>query len=162
MTPKEGPDATDIKILELLREDSRLSFREIGKRINLSTGTVSDRVKQMIEDGVIKKFTTTLDPLKMGLGIPMFIRIRISSDYPIEKIMEEFKEVPEACCINYVTGDLQMITMVRCTDNEHATSVLDRIRNLSGVDKVESNVVLKAIPHCDQCWCGCGLQPSEG
>ncbi|MCK4969340.1 MAG: AsnC family protein, partial [Thermoplasmata archaeon] len=48
MTMSHELDDTDLKILHLLRADSRLSYREIGKRINISTGTVSERVKHMI------------------------------------------------------------------------------------------------------------------
>ncbi|MCK5413743.1 MAG: winged helix-turn-helix transcriptional regulator, partial [Thermoplasmata archaeon] len=54
MTKRDELDETDLKILKLLRSDARLSFREIGKQIHVSTGTVSDRVRNLQERGVIK------------------------------------------------------------------------------------------------------------
>ena len=90
MTVREGLDETDLRILDLLRADSRLSYREIGKRIHVSTGTVSERVKNMIDSGVIKRFTTAVDPFLMGLQVPMFLRIRVDPRVSIEAVVERF------------------------------------------------------------------------
>jgi DNA-binding Lrp family transcriptional regulator len=162
MTIREGLDDTDLLIIDLLREDSRLSYREIGKRIHVSTGTVSDRVKNMIDTGVIKRFTTAVDPTLMGLQVPMFLRIRVDPMVSIEVVVERFEQVEETCCIHYVTGDLDMILLVRCTDNDHAARVLDRIRTIKGVERVDSNMVLKAYPQCGRCWCDCGVGKKKG
>ncbi len=161
MTTKHGLDETDLKILHLLRENSRLSYREIGKRINISTGTVSERVKNMIEDGVIKRFTTAVDPGKLGLNVPMFLSVRVDPAHSIDETVDEFQSLEESCCIHYVTGNLDMIVLVRCTDNSHAATVLDTVRGFQGVDRVESNVVLRAFPQCGKCWCDCGLVPED-
>lgn len=158
MTIREGLDETDLKILDLLREDSRLSYREIGKRIHVSTGTVSERVRNMIETGVIRRFTTAVDPSMMGLQVPMFLRLRVDPMVSIENVVKRFEEVEEACCIHYVTGDLDMIILVRCTDHDHAARVLDTIRTMQGVERVDSNIVLKAYPQCGRCWCDCGIR----
>lgn len=160
MTQRYDLDDTDMRILHLLREDSRLSFREIGKRINVSTGTVSERIKNMIEAGVIKRFTTAIDPSSMGLDVPIFLRIRVDPLTRIDKVVENLSHVEESCCIHQVTGDLDMIVLVRCKDHTHAAHVLDAIRGLDGVQRVDSNVVLKAFPQCGRCWCDCGLPPA--
>ena len=146
-----------MRILDLLRADSRLSYREIGKRIHVSTGTVSERVKNMIDSGVIRRFTTAVDPTLMGLQVPIFLRVRVDPRVSIEAVVERFKAVEETCCIHYVTGDLDMIVLVRCTDHDHASQVLVKIRTMKGVERVDSNVVLKAYPQCGRCWCDCGV-----
>jgi DNA-binding Lrp family transcriptional regulator len=86
----------------------------------------------------------------------MFLRVRINPDHPIEDVVQDFYAIDESCCLHQVTGDLDMILLVRCTDNEHATRVLERVRGTKGVDFVESNMVLKAYPFCGRCWCDCG------
>ncbi|NOQ54697.1 MAG: winged helix-turn-helix transcriptional regulator, partial [Thermoplasmata archaeon] len=78
-------DETDLKILKLLRMDARLSFREIGKQIKVSTGTVSDRVKQMQRDGIIKGFVTAIAPDKLGYQVTMLVELNVGR----EKTMEE-------------------------------------------------------------------------
>ncbi len=157
MTQREALDETDINILQLLREDSRLSFREIGKRIGVSTGTVSERVKNMLEAGVIKRFTTAVDPSLMGMDVPIFLLIRVDPMTRIDQVVGALESVEESCCIHQVTGGLDMIALVRCTDKAHAAQVIDSVRGIPGVQRVDSNVVLKAFPQCGRCWCDCGL-----
>jgi Lrp/AsnC family leucine-responsive transcriptional regulator len=144
MATRDVIDDTDLMTLDLLREDSRLSYREIGKRIHISTGTVSERVRNVVDSGVIMKFTTAVDPSKMGMNVPMFLRVRVNPRERIETLVKHFEEVEEACCFHYVTGDIDMSILVRCKDNEHAAEVLDKIRVIKGVERVDSNVVLKA------------------
>jgi DNA-binding Lrp family transcriptional regulator len=162
MAMKTKLDETDLRILDMLREDSRLSYREIGKRIHVSTGTVSERVKNMIDSGVIKRFTTAVDASLMGLQVPMFLRVRVDPMVSIDAVVARFEDVEEACCIHYVTGDLDMIVLVRCTDHDHAAQLLDRIRTMKGIERVDSNMVLRAYPQCGRCWCDCGVPGKEG
>lgn len=154
-------DETDLKILELLREDSRLSFREIGKRIGVSTGTVSDRVRSMVANGVIRRFTTSVDPQKLGLAVAMFVRVRVKPNYSIDDLVKDISKLKESCCVHCVTGDLDVIVLVRCTDHDHAAAVLGQVRSMEGVASLDSNVVLKAFPQCGKCWCDCGGTPGE-
>jgi len=162
LTTRAGLDETDLKILDLLRADSRLSYREIGKRIHISTGTVSERVKNMMDSGVIRRFTTAVDPTLMGLQVPMFLSVRVNPMVSVDTVVKRFEDVEEACCIHNVTGDLDMIVLVRCTDHNHAAQVLDRIRTIKGIERVDSNVVLKAYPQCGRCWCDCGNLKGSG
>ena len=55
-------DETDARILQLLQEDARLSFREIGKKVGVSTPTVSSRVKALEEQGIIMGYSARIDP----------------------------------------------------------------------------------------------------
>ena len=50
-------DKTDEKIIEFLRADSRESFVDIGKKLKLSESAVRRRVKNLVDSGIIKKFT---------------------------------------------------------------------------------------------------------
>ncbi|MCK4969923.1 MAG: winged helix-turn-helix transcriptional regulator, partial [Thermoplasmata archaeon] len=69
-------DELDINILKLLRDDARLSFRNIGKELNMSTGTISQRVKRLVNDGVIRKFTCIIDPAKVGKHCTVLVMVR--------------------------------------------------------------------------------------
>ena len=156
MTQKELVDQTDLRILDLIRRDARLSFREIGKQLNLSTGTVSERIKNMQSNGVIQGFVTAVDPEVLGYRMTMMVEIRLQSGIPksqLEKCCEDF---PEACCIHQVTGDLDFMVLFRTKDQHHAAQVLERIRTMDGVDSIESHVVLSHKTLCGQCGCDCG------
>lgn len=152
-------DETDMKILSLLRSDARLSFREISKQIRVSTGTVSERVRQMQESGVIKGFITAIDPDKMGYRVTMMIELSIKHDMSLtdfEKIIEGYEE---AACIHYVTGDWDMMVLMRCKDQTHAAEVLDSVRTQEAVQALKSHMVMKSCNLCGRCGCDCAWDP---
>lgn len=75
-------DDIDKKILKELRENSRLSMSELGRRINLSSPSVAERVRQMESFGVIKKYTTVVDYTKVGFPNQCIIEVTVKNgDY---------------------------------------------------------------------------------
>jgi Lrp/AsnC family leucine-responsive transcriptional regulator len=152
-------DDTDMKILNLLRSDARLSYREIGKQIQVSTGTVSERVRQMQEHGVIKGFVTAIAPEKMGYNVSMLLSLSVENDRTLEEFEKSVSEYEEASCIHYVTGDVDMMVLVRCKDQAHAAKVLDKFRTLDGVSTLKSHMVMKSCNLCGRCGCECAWDP---
>ena len=67
-------DKTDIKILKLLANDSRISYAEIAREVHLSRMAVRERVMKMVEEGVVERFTVQLDSKKVGLNTPVFLK----------------------------------------------------------------------------------------
>ena len=59
-------DETSQKVLEEYLQDSRQSFREVARKIGISSGTVANRIKDLEEKEIIKKYTTQLDYEKLG------------------------------------------------------------------------------------------------
>ena len=69
-------DATDIKILRILQEDSNLTTKELAAKVSLSPTPVFERVKQLEKKGYIKKYMAVLDPTKIK-SISVFCNIRL-------------------------------------------------------------------------------------
>lgn len=75
-------DETDKRILDELKRNSRLSMSELGRRINLSSPSVTERVRQMESFGVIKKYTIEIDDEKVGFPIQCIIEATVKNgDY---------------------------------------------------------------------------------
>ena len=75
-------DDIDIKIIDELNNNSRLSMSELGRRVNLSSPSVTERVRQMESFGVIKKYTLEVDYEKLGLPIQCIIEATVKNgDY---------------------------------------------------------------------------------
>ncbi|MGE7978388.1 Lrp/AsnC family transcriptional regulator [Psychrobacillus sp. NPDC093200] len=75
-------DSTDKKIIDELRQNSRLSMSELGRRINLSSPSVTERVKQMESFGIIKRYILEVDYEKLGLPIQCIIEATVKNgDY---------------------------------------------------------------------------------
>lgn len=75
-------DEIDKKILDELHNNSRLSMSELGRRVNLSSPSVTERVRQMESFGIIKKYTLEVDYEKLGLPIQCIIEATVKNgDY---------------------------------------------------------------------------------
>ncbi|WP_339265553.1 Lrp/AsnC family transcriptional regulator [Paenibacillus sp. FSL K6-1330] len=66
-------DQIDLQILELLKNNARISFSELGRKVNMTQPAVSERVKRLEEKGVITGYRAVLSPDKMGKGVTAFI-----------------------------------------------------------------------------------------
>lgn len=88
-------DDIDKKIIDVLSEDSRLSMSALGRKINLSSPSVTDRVRKMESLGVIKKYTLEVDYEKLGLPIQCIIEATVKNgDYSsFRKYIEELPNV---------------------------------------------------------------------
>ena len=65
----EAIDKVDLKIVNLLQEDSRQSFNRIANKLGISVGTAYNRVKNLKATGVLKSYTILLDPVKLGYSL---------------------------------------------------------------------------------------------
>ncbi|MBC5638161.1 Lrp/AsnC family transcriptional regulator [Ornithinibacillus sp. BX22] len=75
-------DDIDLKIIDELHKNSRLSMSELGRRVNLSSPSVTERVRQMESFGIIKKYTVEVDYEKLGLPIQCIIEATVKNgDY---------------------------------------------------------------------------------
>lgn len=88
-------DEIDRKIIDQLRENSRLSMSELGRRINLSSPSVTERVRQMESFGIIKKYTLEVDYEKLGYPVQCIIEATIKNgDYQsFKKVIENLHRV---------------------------------------------------------------------
>ena len=76
--PKAGElDATDIKILTCLQDNSRLTTKELAAKVHLSTTPVFERQKRLEREGYIKKYIAVLDPEKLNLGFVVFCCVKL-------------------------------------------------------------------------------------
>jgi DNA-binding Lrp family transcriptional regulator len=144
MNRRDPLDETDKSILRMLQKDGRLSYRTIAKSLNLSTGTVSQRVKRLQEAGTIRRFSAILNPEKLGKPYTMLVMIRSRSGAQLSDIVGSIEELDESCCIHTITGDFHLQVIVRLSDNHTAAEFLERLRNLEGVEFITSYVVLKS------------------
>ena len=136
-------DETDRKILTLLREDSRLQFAEIGKKVHLSAPAVFARVKKMQANGVIQRFSVELNPLALDAALCAFIRIVLKGVSTAQAIgsLKELKEIEEA---HHVAGEDCLILKVRTRDPLSLNKLLESIKLIKGIDRTVTSVVLSS------------------
>src|SRR5881409_2521073 len=104
VTPHAALDEVNIRILEELRRDPRLTMTELGRRVGMSSPAVTERVRRLEESGVIRGYRLEGDPAALGLPISAYIRIRPNPGQ-LPKVAELAREIPEVVTCDRVSGE---------------------------------------------------------
>ncbi len=140
---KENIDETDYKILRILLEDAKLSYQEIGEKVNLSQGAVHARVKKMENSGIIVGSSIKIDVKRLGWDISAFLGIFLEKPELYDHAKQELMQIPEVVSINYTTGNYSMFVKLVCRDTTHLRDVLaERIQKLPGIQRTETIISL--------------------
>lgn len=140
---KENIDETDYKILRILLEDAKLSYQEIGEKVNLSQGAVHARVKKMENSGIIVGSSIKIDVKRLGWDISAFLGIFLEKPELYDHAKNELMQIPEIVSINYTTGNYSMFVKLVCRDTTHLRDVLaERIQKLPGIQRTETIISL--------------------
>jgi DNA-binding Lrp family transcriptional regulator len=148
--PSFIPDATDIKILNLLQENAKLTNVELASRINLSPSPCLARVRALEQAGIISRYVTLLDPSKVALGISVFVQIGMERQ--VEQNLNDF----HATIIGYaevmecylMTGDFDYLIRVVVNDMpalEHF--IIDKLSKIPGISTIKSSLALKQVKY---------------
>ena len=137
-------DDKDRKILNLLQENSRTSYMHIANELGISEATVRYRVKNMIANGVISKFTALLDPKKVGYSTTGILMVKISSGN-FEETSEQISDLTETYHVFQNTGEYNIVAVVHAHDLEHLSDLRKRVEAMPGVREVSLSAATKLI-----------------
>ncbi|AQX01467.1 Lrp/AsnC family transcriptional regulator [Elizabethkingia anophelis] len=96
-------DKLHYAILNELQKDARMSNAEIGRNVGLSAPAVAERIKRMQEEGIIKKFTTIIDAMKLNYQHKVVIAIRLPHSN-IQSFIDEIEKIEGITNVVHVTG----------------------------------------------------------
>lgn len=119
-------DALDLKIIKLLKVNSRSSYVDIGREVGLTASSVRERIIRLEDTGVIKKYSIVIDQSKLGYNLEAFILMNLYSGNlkTFLAIIKNFKEIHECYRITGVQN-LQLKVLLR--DQTHLLEFLDRL-----------------------------------
>ena len=137
-------DMLDDEIIRLLQEDSRMSYREIAKALDVSHVNVSSRIRAMEESGVIRGYTVVTDPDALEC-YPLCLRISASPGSDLSTIGSKVADQGEVSMVMRVSGECELLALAMCRDRQSALELLDRVSGIPGIEKAESHVVLEAV-----------------
>ena len=119
-------DDFDYKILQILNENARLSYAEIGRKIALSQSATKERVLNLVENGVIKQFSTVLDFEKLGYGLKVIISLKFKND-EFKIFITDLSKFPEILTCKRITGEYCLIAECVLRDSLHLENLIDRL-----------------------------------
>ena len=138
-------DETDERILAELANDARATYAEIGERVNLSAPAVKRRVDRLLDNGVIRGFTTVVDRSALGWNTEAYVQVFRHGTIAPEHLRAAWIGIPEVISAATVTGTADAILHVIARDMRHLEEALERIRSAADVERSESIVVLTNI-----------------
>jgi Lrp/AsnC family transcriptional regulator for asnA, asnC and gidA len=141
-TKKQSPlDAVSKTIIELLQEDGRRSYSDIGRVVGLSEAAVRQRVQRLTESGVMQIVAVT-DPMQLGFHRQAMIGIRVSGD--ARKVAEAVAAIDAIDYVVITVGAFDVLAEVVCEDDEDLLALInDVIRPIDGVLSTETFIYAK-------------------
>jgi Lrp/AsnC family transcriptional regulator, leucine-responsive regulatory protein len=145
MSPPFGNlDDTDERILDLLQQNARRTFGDIGRQVGLSAPAVKRRVDRLEASGVIRGYTTVIDHAHLGRVVEAFAELRFAGSTRVDDIEEIAHDVPEVQAIFTVAGDPDALAWIRVSDVPDLKRVIDRLRSSGKVTGTKTLMVLGA------------------
>ena len=147
-------DAIDVKILDLLQDDASRSIAEISEQVHLSQNACWRRVRQLEENGFIRKRVVLLDAQKLGVGTTVFVLLRAPeyTDEWFNAFAATVRKIPEVLEFYRLAGDIDYLIKLQVSDiagyNE-VSQILTRavhFRDVSGVFAMEELKYTTALP----------------
>jgi len=134
-------DETDKEILKQLQTDGRKSYRQIAKELDLSVGTITNRIQKLQDKGIIKGFQLQIDYTKLGYNIETIIELEAK-----ESIDNLLKQYPNNIITALkTTGKYDMLLITRFKDTTELNTFLKKINQEENVKKTNTRLILDNI-----------------
>jgi len=148
--PPQTLDTIDRRILQELQGHAKLTNAELARRVGLSPSPCLARVRALEESGVISRHVTLLDPLRVGLGVSVFIHVRLEQQ--VERALQAFEAAitayPEVLECYLMTGDSDYLLRVVVPDVPALERfIVERLSTVRGVANIRSSFALKQVEY---------------
>ena len=137
-------DDKDKKIINELVEDSRQSFRDIARKLSLSTVTVMKRVKRLEKERILGQYHAIVDYEKAGYDVDVLINIKIShGNYP--QVYERMKNNPNILALYDTTGDFDAVIVAKFKNRRLLDTFLKKLQGMQHVERTHTVYILRVL-----------------
>ena len=141
-------DRIDNKILSILQENARIPITELAEKVGLSVTPCGERVKNLEKEGVILGYHARLDPHALGLGLLVFVELKLStkSGAIFGKFKQEILKLPSVLECHLVSGDFDYLIKARIAQMaDYRTLLGDILLTLPGAQESRSYIVMEEV-----------------
>ena len=139
-------DATDRKILSILKENSRESASEIAKRVSLSVPAVTERIRKLEQGGVIEKYTLRINPCELGYNLLVFVLVKIDASRNLEAFQDEVTALANVLECHHIAGPSDYLLKVLVKDMQDLETFLScTTKDLPGVAETQTLFCLSTL-----------------
>lgn len=141
-------DRIDLKILDALQRNGRLTHAELAEMVGLSISPCWRRLKRLEEEGIIAGYQAVLDRRALGLGVTAFVRMDIERHTPAQerKFEEAIADLPEIVACHVISGEGAFLLTVVCESLEaYSKFALETLMALPNVKDTQTSFSLKEV-----------------
>ena len=141
-------DQTDMKILNILQQDGRITNSGLAKKIGISPPAMLERVRRLESSGVIDKYVAILNRDKAGFGLLAIIIVKLSLHQisSLQTVKENLIALEEVLECLQLTGDVDFLLKVAIKDmNTYTEFVNNKLSSIPGIQNIKTSFVLDAL-----------------
>jgi len=135
-------DSTDEKIIEILKKNSRKPFVDIAEDVGLSESAVRRRVKTLIDNGIIKRFTLELSTPDKTSALTL---ISVNPSVDTSKVSERLKTLEGVDTVYEITGQYDIVAIISAPTITDINKCIDNVRRIEGVDDTNTVIILRTV-----------------
>ena len=135
-------DAIDLRLVELLRDNARVSFAELARKVGLSAPAVHERVGKLESSGVIRGYRADVAPEPIGLGVTALIGIVEESTANPDDVIEALRELPEIEACYFLAGPESFQLMARVGTIAELEQLVMRLSRTPGIAATRTTIAL--------------------
>jgi Lrp/AsnC family leucine-responsive transcriptional regulator len=138
-------DDVDFQILGVLQENSRITFSELGRSVNLSATAARNRINSLITRGIITKLGVDLDWSKIGWSIQSLLLLRTEHG-KTEMVTKQLQKIPQILSITKTAGTVDLVVRLLATDVADFSTLLNRaLSKIPGIISMNTLFVLDEV-----------------
>ncbi|NIA04239.1 MAG: winged helix-turn-helix transcriptional regulator [Nitrospiraceae bacterium] len=152
-------DEKDLKILAILKNNSKLTTNKISKSLMMPITTVHNRIKKLEKNGIIKRYTIDINYKLIGQPIVAYVFVKInyneintnpsnrhSKTITHDELIKKIKSINNICSVELVTGDYDLIIKLRVKDLDELSAIItDKLRVIEGIERTDTTIVLSEL-----------------
>jgi len=141
-------DRIDYKIVRLLRNNARLSNKQLAQKVGLAPSTCLVRTRQLQQSGVLTGFTAEINPVKLGVGLQAMISVRLKRHFKpdVEAFRQHALNLPEVVRLYHVAGPIDFLIHVWTKDSEHLRDLaMTAITAREEVSHIETELIFEHV-----------------
>jgi DNA-binding Lrp family transcriptional regulator len=141
-------DVLDLKIVEILKENSKLSYKEIADKIGLSTTPTYERIKRLEKNKVILKYSILENKVLLDKGMKIYCQVSLKGHNKelIELFENEVIKLKEVVTLHHIAGNMDYLLFIETKDIETYHYFLrEKLASIPNIANVQSSFVLKSL-----------------
>ena len=135
-------DKIDDEIIKILKEDSRESFVDIGKKLKLSESAVRRRVKNLTDGQIIKKFTVEIGDQDSTKAI---VLVSVESSMDTSKVSARLTKLDGIKTVYEITGQYDIAVIISAPNITEINGAIDQLRKVPGVSDTNTVIILREV-----------------